>query len=239
MKTLLIVLLPLLAVSTALGAASPYTVNGTSDLWLAGASSDTVASGEDTLSNAAPFLIPVAITGGTSYTFKVTGSVSNTPYASGLSPDGGSFTWHDAGAQNGISNIHAPMNSLIGVFLDSTVSLSGEQGTTLNFDTTGQDHLGTNFTTLAPTLNQAFFIGDGLATITKGRTTTTLTQTFVAPTGATRLFLGTMDGYEWSNNSGLFSVTLTPVPEPATYAALLGIGTLGFVAVRRYRLRKD
>jgi hypothetical protein len=32
---------------------------------------------------------------------------------------------------------------------------------------------------------------------------------------------------------------MTVVPEPATYAALLGAATLGFVAVRRYRQRKD
>ena len=231
MKTSLIFLLPLLAVSTALGAT--YTVNGTSDLWLSGVASGTIASTNDTLDNAAPLDI-AGIIGGTTYTFSVTGSVSNTPSASGLSPDGNSksFIWHDAGPQNGISNIYAPMNSLIGVFLDSTVSLSGEQGTALNFGTTGSNHLGTDFTTLSPTLNQVFFIGDGEAS-------SGLTQTYVAPTGATRLFLGSMDGYEWKNNSGSFSVEMTVVPEPATYAALLGIGTLGFVAVRRYRLRKD
>jgi hypothetical protein len=236
MKASLIVLLPLLAASTALGA--KYTVYGTSDLWLAGAAETTTADGGDKLTNAAPLEI-TGITAGTTYTFSVTGSVSNTPSASGLSPDGGTITKLRNGTQNGISDIIAPMNSLIGVFLDSTVPLSGEQGTILNFDTTGSNHLGTNFTTLAPTLNQAFFIGDGLATIKKGNKTSTLTQTFVAPTGATRLFLGTMDAYEWNNNSGQFYVDMTVVPEPATYAALLGAATLGFVAVRRYRQRKD
>jgi hypothetical protein len=238
MKTSLIVLLPLLAVSTALGAT--YTVNGTSDLWLSGVASGTIASTNDTLDNAAPLDI-AGIIGGTTYTFSVTGSVSNTPSASGLSPDGNSksFIWHDAGPQNGISNIYAPMNSLIGVFLDSTVSLSGEQGTALNFGTNGSKHLSTDFTTLSPALNQVFFIGDGLSTSKNGKDTTTLIQTFVAPTGATRLFLGTMDGYEWNNNSGQFYVDMTVVPEPATYAALLGAATLGFVAVRRCRQRKD
>lgn len=232
MKASLIVLLPLLAVSSAIGAT--YTVKGTSDLWLSGAASGTTASTNDTLDNAAPFLAPTKIVGGTTYTFSVTGSVSNTHSASGLSPDGNSknFIWHDAGAQNGISNIYAPMNSLIGVFLDSTDPVNGEQGTALNFGTTGSKHLSTDFTTLSPTLNQVFFIGNG-------ETSTGLTQTFVAPTGATRLFLGTMDGYEWNNNSGQFYVDMTVVPEPATYAALLGAATLGFVAVRRYRQRKD
>ena len=227
MKTSLIVLLPLLAVSTAIGAT--YTVKGTSDLWLAGVTSNkTKASGSDTILNAAPFLVPTAILGGTSYTFEVTGSVSNTTSGTRYAPDGNSMSFisHEAHAQNGISDITAPINSLIGVFLDSTVPRKRKEGTALNFST-----IGLNFTTLSPTLNQAFFIGDG-------ETSTGLTQTFVAPTGATRLFLGTMDGFEWKNNSGAFTVNMTVVPEPATYAALFGIGTLGLVAVRRYRQRK-
>lgn len=234
MKTSLIVLLPLLAVSTALGATYEYTVAGTSDLWLSGAADGTLASTNDYLTNAAPFLVPTQIVGGATYTFSVTGSVSNTGTPSGLSPDGGGFTSHTAGAQNGISNITAPFNSLIGVFLNGDVPLSGGKVTALNFNT-----IGLNFATLSPELNQVFFIGDGLASTKSGKNTSTLIQTFVAPTGATRLFLGSMDGYEWKNNSGSFSVEMTVVPEPATYAALLGIGTLGFVAVRRYRQRKD
>src|ERR1700720_24062 len=34
-------------------------------------------------------------------------------------------------------------------------------------------------------------------------------QNFIIPTGATRLFLGTMDGYGWYNNIGSFGVTVT------------------------------
>ena len=121
------------------------------------------------------------------------------------------------------------------MFLDSDIPVSGDASITLNFNTSGKAHLGTDFTTLAPALNQVFFIGDGLATIKDGKNTTTLAQTFIAPTGATRLFLGTMDAYEWNNNSGSFSVTLTAIPEPATYAAFLGLATLATVAIRRYR----
>ena len=223
MKASLIVLLPLLAVSTALGAT--YTVDGTSDLWLSGAAWFTSASTNDNIFNAAPLEI-AGITGGKTYAFSVTGSVSNIATPSGLSPDGGSFTSHTAGAQNGISNITAPMSSLVGVFLNNKTPKSGDAATALDFST-----FGTEFTTLAPKLNQVFFIGDG-------KTTSGLTQTFLAPTAATRLFLGTMDGYEWNNNSGSFAVDMTVVPEPATYAAFFGIGTLGFVAVRRYRQRK-
>jgi len=224
----------LLAAATA--TAATYTVKGTSDLWLSGAAATTTAEGGDTLTNAAPLEI-TGITSGLTYTFTVGGSVSNTGTLSGLSPDGGSYTTHRNGAQNGISDITAPINSLIGVFLDSDIPVSGSTITTLNFNTSGQARLGTNFSTLAPALNQVFFIGDGLATIKDGKSTTTLAQTFIAPTDATRLFLGTMDAYEWNNNSGSFSVTLTAIPEPATYAAFLGVATLATVAIRRYRRR--
>ena len=230
----IVLLCALLAAATA--TAATYTVNGTSDLWLSGAAATTTAEGGDTLTNAAPLEI-TGITSGLTYTFTVGGSVSNTGTLSSLSPDGGSYTAHRNGAQNGISDITAPINSLIGVFLDSDIPVSGDASITLNFNTSGKAHLGTDFTTLAPALNQVFFIGDGLATIKDGKSTTTLAQTFIAPTDATRLFLGSMDAFEWNNNSGSFSVTLTAIPEPATYAAFLGLATLATVAIRRYRRR--
>jgi len=55
--------------------------------------------------------------------------------------------------------------------------------------------------TSAPSaLRQPFYIGDG-------RRSTGEVQHVVVPTGATRLFIGTMDGYEWNNNVGGFNVT--------------------------------
>ena len=60
---------------------------------------------------------------------------------------------------------------------------------------------------------------------------------FVVPNGATKLFLATVDGFQWNNNTGAFDVTysLSAAPEPATWIALLvGFGMLGF-AVRGSR----
>ncbi|MBV8781299.1 MAG: hypothetical protein JO353_07870, partial [Phycisphaerae bacterium] len=37
-------------------------------------------------------------------------------------------------------------------------------------------------------------------------------QNFVVPTGATRLFIGIMDGQQWSDNSGSGSMTITNPP---------------------------
>ena len=48
-----------------------------------------------------------------------------------------------------------------------------------------------------------FFIGDG-------RTTSGTVQQFIVPPGATRLFIGKMDGYEWNNNFGTSTVTIHP-----------------------------
>jgi hypothetical protein len=51
---------------------------------------------------------------------------------------------------------------------------------------------------------------------------------FRVPTGATTLYLGTVDGYQWNNNVGAYDVTVTPIPEPATWAMMIaGLGMTG------------
>jgi hypothetical protein len=67
-------------------------------------------------------------------------------------------------------------------------------------------------------LKQVFFIGDGLAGDLGG-------QLVIAPPGATRLYLGTMDGGGWFNNTGEFSVSVTQVDAQFTnhiYRAVSG-----------------
>ena len=46
-----------------------------------------------------------------------------------------------------------------------------------------------------------FFIGDG-------KTSSGALRRYLVPAKATRLYLGVMDGYEWNNNSGSFTVTV-------------------------------
>jgi hypothetical protein len=75
-------------------------------------------------------------------------------------------------------------------------------------------------------LKQPFFIGDGLT-----GTGTGAVQDFIVPSGATRLFLGTMDAFGWFDNSGQFTVTVngatqppppsSSVPEPAVLILLV------------------
>jgi hypothetical protein len=52
----------------------------------------------------------------------------------------------------------------------------------------------------------------------------------VVPAGATELFLGSMDGYQWNNNLGSFQVT---IPDGGLTAGFLGSALLGLGALRR------
>jgi hypothetical protein len=73
-------------------------------------------------------------------------------------------------------------------------------------------------------------MGDGL-------TSGGLTQSVVVPAGATRLFLGTMDVFGWSNNTGEFQVTIGTtigtVPDSTPYCWLAMVGLLVVSGVHR------
>ena len=175
-------------------------VSGQSNPWLATQPSGTVTSdGQDSAPAQSPALVPLSVAGGVQFSFSgvndpTQGSVGNCPGCQSGSPNGGGFTTHSAGAQNGISDVNAPLNSLLGVFVSS--SLSPTAPAPLDFSTI------VGFTSLSPLLQQVFFIGTGAG------------ETFYAPTGATQLYLGTMDGYQWSNNVGAYDVTVTSTPSP-------------------------
>src|SRR5262249_44126196 len=70
---------------------------------------------------------------------------------------------------------------------------------TLDFSSTNNVPGGVDYTTLAPALKQVFFIGDG-------QTSGGQKQRVIVPAGATRLYLGTMDGFEWTNNHGNLTI---------------------------------
>jgi hypothetical protein len=84
------------------------------------------------------------------------------------------------------------------VFLSDSAPNGGSSApATLDFTTASSR----DFSTLSPKLKQPFFIGDGLRNNGDH-------QTFVVPSGATRLYVGSMDGQQWSDNAGGFSVTV-------------------------------
>lgn len=207
--------------------ATTITVPGTSNPWLAGMPNGTPARYGDVAPNQSP--VEVAVTPGQWLIISATGSTDHCDGGgcglAGPEGDAGEGPWsHAEGPENGMSDIIAPIDGLLGVFLGPGAP-EATAPSLLDFSTAAS----TDFATLSPVLQQVFFIGDGL------RLDGVTPQYFIVPDGATRLFLGTMDGFEWNNNAGSLDVTVNAVPEPATLT-LLGLGLVGAVR-RRQRTR--
>lgn len=206
------------------------TIAATSNPWLAGMPDGTQAISADS----APAHSPVLVggldlgLGGFLGFVNASGGANN---AGGCPPacdpvDGGGFISHSGGAEFGISGLNAPINSLLGVFLTDVQPDLSPAPQALNF---GPASLGVDFMSLAPELKQVFFIGDGMSA-------DGVVQRFGIPDGATRLYLGTHDGFGWFNNSGSITVDViqAPIPEPETYALMLaGLGLVGWSLRRR------
>lgn len=215
--------------------ASSTNVPGMANPWLAGMpdGSTIIFDGKsDTAPAQSPTLVSgISLAGGVLVFSNATGGVHNGTMCPDVCypPDGRIFQGHafvnrDGGAANGIADVRVPMNALLGVFLDNTQPDLLTAPTGLDFETIGLD-----FLSLAPTLRQVFFVGDGFTGSGSG-----VQQQFVIPVGATRLFLGTMDGNGWANNTGEFNIlvsNIAAVPVPASIW-LLG-SALGALALRR------
>jgi hypothetical protein len=121
----------------------------------------------------------------------------NLPY---FNPDGelSDIGRNSNGAENGISDLTAPINALVGVFLTDEQPNRSAPPKALDF----RSPQSREFTTLQPQLKQLFWIGDG-------QTKDGVKQEFVVPEGATRLYLATWDFYEWNNNAGWREVKVT------------------------------
>jgi hypothetical protein len=130
---------------------------------------------------------------------------------------------------------------LAGVFL-TDLSPAAQAPPSLDFSSTA---IGRSFTTLSPLLQQTFYIGDGLTGEGSGST-----QSFLVPDGATRLFLGIVDGSYfvggpdyYDNNAGTFSATfeVNTVPEidphSSVSAVSLLVAALALVERRRHTRR--
>lgn len=144
-------------------------------------------------------LTGMSITPGTALNFDaIAGTGQHGPTQTIVGPDGNTakIQAHKAGAEHGKSSLKAPIDAVVGVFLDDDVP-SGSPPPDLDFSTESSR----DFTSLSPQLKQVFFIGDG-------KTSSGAVQQFTVPQGATRLFIGKMDGYEWNNNLGVSTVTI-------------------------------
>lgn len=149
------------------------------------------------------------------FTFSASGSIDffNGSERSFETPDGGNPNGSNLSGLEGVSGYQGSEGALVGVFLSDDNPLDEAPPDTLNFQTNG---LGQDFTTLSPELGQVFFIGDGFSS-------TGEQQKFIAPDGATRLFLGIPDGFSfdgspgaYEDNDGSYAVTVnrsSPAPE--------------------------
>jgi hypothetical protein len=180
----------------------------------------------------------IAVTGSSVLTFQVSGLVSYNGGGNYYGGDGGFFGPTDILPYGGISGtqIDFARYSLVGVFLTDQEP-SGSAPPAIDFASG-------SFTTLAPGLNQVFFIGDGLT-----GTGTGTVQQFIAPSGATRLFLGFADGFDFSGYATTYgddigsldvTYTVTTTPAPASFT-MAGIGVaclMGYIGLKHLRHRR-
>jgi hypothetical protein len=203
-------------------------IQATADPFLSGMPAGSIASTPNpandpdfagTTSNPrnSPVTVGMPITSGATYTFdSIAGNARHDPNLTTSNPDGdindpndpighnnmttvydnnyGPTMYND----NGIADAWIPINALVGVFLDDNAPNTSPAPANLDFRTPASR----DFSSLQPQLQQLFFIGDGLDSHGNH-------QNFIAPKGATRLFLATMDYYQWSNNSGYREVKIS------------------------------
>jgi hypothetical protein len=148
-----------------------------------------------------PWQVNLPLTTGDALNFdSISGDARHDPNMADYAPDGelDDIGTNTAGSENGISNLRAPINALVGVFLSDDKPSLTSAPSMLDFTTDASR----NFSTLTPKLKQIFFIGDGL-------NKNGAKQQFIVPQGATRLYLATWDFFEWNNNSGQRNVRIT------------------------------
>jgi hypothetical protein len=204
--------------------AGTYTVSSLTDIWLASRSDGTTITGyfgSDTAPANSPVL--VSVTAGSTLTFSASGSTS-VDGSCFAGPDGGCYADESGFSPSPASDTYkGPSNALIGVFLTGAVTDVTTGPASLDYTNPA------NISQMiyAPLLNQIFFIGDGLT-----GTGTGSVQGFVAPTGASHLYLAVADSYGSSvGNSGDLTVN-TPVPIPGAIF-LFAPGLIGLIGLKR------
>lgn len=187
-------------------------VLATANPYLAGMPKGTIASvnnphdSPDYAGNAAnpvqsPIAVTMRLTEGAKLTFdSIDGVAAHDPNLASFSPDGelADIGRNTAGSENGISNMNAPINALVALFLGDDKPSLNTAPAALDFGT----QQARDYTIISPKLQQIFFIGDG-------RTTSGATQETIVPKGATRLYVATWDFYEWNNNHGYRTVKVS------------------------------
>lgn len=200
---------------------SAYVIDGTDAIYLAGRTDITVPPASDPwffllrhvnptpeeAQETHPDFVPVV---GGSVIRAVAPATGGVDFFNGIGflyypPDGNGLAGSNLSAIDGISGYIGPQGPLAGVFLDDSIPDTGPAPAALDFTPSG---LGIDFSTLTPALGQVFFIGDGFNSVPAA-------QHFIAPAGATRLFLGIPDGFgfvgqpgAYDDNDGFYEIDL-------------------------------
>lgn len=227
--------LSVLSMATLPAWAANAVVPGSANLNLAGRAPGYTCCIGDALPGQAPTLVSgLTLVAGQVLSFVVSGEVSY--YGAGVAGNNPDGTEYGSIPSNYGDGITAPSNvnrvdALMGLFLGPTSPTGSTSPAAIDFSG------GLNFTSLSPLVGQIFFIGNGKTGDTNASDFGGTVQQFVVPTGATRLYLGTSDGFGWYNNSGQFQVEIAgAVPEPGTYALMgLGLALVGVSARARRR----
>ncbi|MCB1093140.1 MAG: hypothetical protein KDL87_16495, partial [Verrucomicrobiae bacterium] len=193
----------------------PTVVPGEANLWLSGQPEFTPAEEEDVAFAQSPVLADITLVPGHDLVFQVFGGTHNEPDPGTTGPDGGDAASHSP--ENGIGPMTAPLNALVGVFVDGTPGLAvdpdhipAQPAPSIYLDFSNPDNQ--SLPVLQPGLRQPFFIGDGLDDEFN-------TQHFRVPEGETRLFLGSFDAFTNKWNFGQFTVIVDQV-EPTSLPVL-------------------
>ena len=113
--------------------------------------------------------------------------------ANGLYP----ATYVPSTSANGMSNVRAPIGAVMAVFLSDTRPDASGAPVNLDFGTSAAR----DYSSISPQLKQVFYVGDG-------KRANGEIQTITVPPGATRVFLGMMDAWQWNDNTGNFTTKL-------------------------------
>jgi hypothetical protein len=206
--------------------AQEFEVSAQGDPWLSGMPAGSLASYNDyagTEPNStdprkrkqSPKQITIPVIPGSYITFgSIEGEAAHGPTLGHYDPEGETdniFT-HGAdspkgptpAAENGIGDVKMPIGAFMGVFIGDGRPDSTPAPTEVRDYSSSSSRRKEYYDDIKA--KQPFYIGDGMTGNGSGKV-----QKFKVPPGVTRLFVGMMDGHEWSNNVGEFKVTTTVV----------------------------